>query len=102
MEGALLDIIIIILHSVICDHYGRLGLLAFESSYELSTSRQHLMHIMWRHMVAQSNPQPELGPQSRISFTGMGSFTLPGDNSRSTQDLRLYWNPNQSCVQTGD
>ena len=38
-------IIIIILHTVICDRYGRLDYKHFGSSYGLSTRGQHLIYI---------------------------------------------------------
>ena len=53
---------------------------------------------MWRHIAAQSKTR--IGTTEAYSFTGIGSFTMPGDDSPGARDLQLYWNPNQSCVQT--
>ena len=97
---AILSSFIIILHTVICDHCGRLDYTHFGYSYGLSASRQHPIYIKWCHMAAQSATR--VGTTEPYPFMGIGSFTMPGDDSPTTRDLRLYWNPNQSCVQTGN
>ena len=95
------------LHTVICDQLiWQAWLQAFGSSYRLAATRQHLIDIYhvaphggtirnqnWDNMLTEPYP-----------FTGIGSFTMAVDDSpsRPTRDLLLYWNPNQSCVQTGN
>ena len=72
---------IIILHTVICDHYGRLD--KKHLGYGLAATRQHLMYIMQRHMAAQSAIR--MGTTEPYPFTDIGSFTIPGDDSPSTR-----------------
>ena len=57
----------------------------FESSYGLTTARQHPIYLKWRHIAAQSATR--IGITEPYPFMGMRSFTLLGDDSPSTQDL---------------
>ena len=94
---------IIILHTVICDHYGRLDLLAFWVWLRIDrrAAAPDVGYIKWRHMPAQSAAR--IGITEPYLFTDMRFFfIMPGDDSPSTRDLQLHWNPNQSCVKTGN
>ena len=67
------------------------SLLAYGSRGGSSTRQQHMISCdaTWWY-----NPQPERRPQSRISYRGMGSFTLPGYDSLSTwYSVGLFLSP---------
>ena len=90
-------IIIIILHTVIRDHYGRLDLLAFCVWLRIDrrAAAPDVGYIKWRHIPAQS--ATIIGITEPYPFTGMRSFTMPGDDQRgikcfaaSQQNLKSF------------
>ena len=67
-------IMVIVLHTVICDHYGRLDYKHFGSSYGLAATGQHLIYIMWRHIAAQSATR--FGTTARVGAVSVHGYWI--------------------------